>query len=1140
MSSSFEKSVKGATKVKLAPPKSKYIEHILQATHSGENGVGEVFRTLQFRLRDSTWTIAFKALLVVHLMIRDGEPNITLKYLSQQTPSKVLAVNTYTDVQTQGRNIRSYSRYLVERAKAYAKTRWDYVGAAPGRLKRLPVEKGLLRETESVQDQIQACLRCGDFFADEPENEISLTAFRTLTMDLLALFAAMNEGTIAILEHYFEMSKPDAERALEIYKTFASQTDKVVRFLQLARQYENVTRLEIPKIKHAPTNLINSLEEYLHDKDFETNRRQYLAQQEGFNPFQQQAGFTGQQNGFAPQAQFQPQQQTGFAPQQQFAPQPTGLGFGGYTPQEQQPPMPQQQQQPQPNYAAFASGVQQQIPQQQLIPQATGSNPFRQSMMPQPTNQTNSPFGGAPLMRQSIRIVPVAEAAMVLSKEPFGTNQPRHHARQNDPTDYCKKWSQQSALVNGTLYLYGGRAITDPSQTSDEWSPPAVANGYMWSSYSSLYLYGGEYSDNPVATPDPFALWEFKIGPMSWRSLKSPTTSGGTNAAEPNDAVQPAAEGAGLSVASLGRGWYFGGHQDGYTTNGWSQSVTRVYLKSLLEFTFPGYINTAVDALSDGQAAGSDGAWRNVTGGGVQESSGFPERADGVLVYVPGFGDQGIVLGLAGGTNNTFTQMNSIDVYDVANSMWYRQSTSGEVPAMRVNPCAVVAAAPDGSSYNIYMWGGQNLQPAGEQIQYDDMWILSVPSFTWISVGNSTPSGVLGRSGHTCNIWDGQMVVVGGYVGNSVSCDSPGVYVYDLSTLAWVNSFTSRSSVHDNPQNKQESQADDPNALSGSYGYQVPEAVQSVIGGSGSGGATIITPVATATAGPIATGAAATYTTTSTSTNAPGSNNSGSANNLSGDLSTSNAGSIAAGVIAGVAGIAAIYLGFCAWLYRKRLRQHQRWLSYAHQSVVREANRDTGALAYSGRGKEWPGYTSVASPQTESQRLTPYGSSSASQEREREVSPGDFERRGMARTAKSSTEDLIAGQEPSFMGIMLHPRRSLRETKIGPSGCFSKLRPRPSRANGTSRLPHMCYINLCCPAVDFLPHTYLVGIRAIKKALDLSEHPVLHITVVCWYESPSGASSAQFLLAFTLDAKTILSLLAWPAGRATKKDRSIT
>lgn len=81
-------------------------------------------------------------------------------------------------------------------------------------------------------------------------------------------------------EHYFEMSKYDAERALAIYKTFTKQTNLVVEFLSTARQYEHATRLEIPKLKHAPTSLTSSLEEYLKDPDFEINRRQYLAQQD--------------------------------------------------------------------------------------------------------------------------------------------------------------------------------------------------------------------------------------------------------------------------------------------------------------------------------------------------------------------------------------------------------------------------------------------------------------------------------------------------------------------------------------------------------------------------------------------------------------------------------------------------------------------------------------------------------------------------------------------------------------------------------------------------------------------------------------------------------------------------------------------
>ncbi|KAH8598359.1 ANTH domain-containing protein [Bisporella sp. PMI_857] len=290
MASSFEKSVKGATKIKAAPPKSKYIEHILVATHSGEHGVAEVFRALQNRLRDSTWTVVFKSLITVHLMIREGDPNVTLNYLASH-PNR-LAISNFSDgnfmevvltehgkAQTQGRNIRHYAEYLVERSRAFRKTKCDYVRGADNRLEKMSVEKGLLRETEIVQHQITALLKC-DVLDNEPDNEITITVFRMLVLDLLAMFHVMNQAMINILNHFFEMSRPDAERALDIYKNFAKQTDFVVAYLSTARQYEHQTRVEVPKLKHAPVTLGKQLEDYLMDPDFEINRRQYMAEQE--------------------------------------------------------------------------------------------------------------------------------------------------------------------------------------------------------------------------------------------------------------------------------------------------------------------------------------------------------------------------------------------------------------------------------------------------------------------------------------------------------------------------------------------------------------------------------------------------------------------------------------------------------------------------------------------------------------------------------------------------------------------------------------------------------------------------------------------------------------------------------------------
>lgn len=232
-----------------------------------------------------------------------------------------------------------------------------------------------------------------------------------------------------IVEHYFELSKPDAKRALDIYRTFVRQTDLVVQYLSVARLHEHSTRLEIPKIKHAPTSLTQALEEYLNDKEFEVNRRQYLAEREAKKtggkttngtsklPFDSRpttaaASTTSPTPASAPSKppgvslplidffdSINDNQQTMAQPQAQQYPQPTGY----QQPNMQIPQQPaefQQQQQPfgQPDgqstnpFAQMQQGMQQvnlQQPQQpQLQTQFTGAG-FG-GYTPQPFNPQNN------------------------------------------------------------------------------------------------------------------------------------------------------------------------------------------------------------------------------------------------------------------------------------------------------------------------------------------------------------------------------------------------------------------------------------------------------------------------------------------------------------------------------------------------------------------------------------------------------------------------------------------------------------------------------------------------------------------------------------------------------------------------------
>ena len=194
-----------------------------------------------------------------------------------------------------------------------------------------------------------------------------------------------------------------------IYKTFSRQTDEVVTFLSVARRYEHATRLEIPKLKHAPTSLTGSLEEYLHDADFEVNRRQYLAQQEAKKggKFKSPAKISSDDfnklslnNGSAPtqKAEFKPLP-TAAPKAEPKGPAPDLIDFFESIEQNQQPMLSQPQTQlnnPQtlPQYQLPHQTFQQ--PQQQGSAALNSTNPFASMVSPQQPQifgqQNFSPF----------------------------------------------------------------------------------------------------------------------------------------------------------------------------------------------------------------------------------------------------------------------------------------------------------------------------------------------------------------------------------------------------------------------------------------------------------------------------------------------------------------------------------------------------------------------------------------------------------------------------------------------------------------------------------------------------------------------------------------------------------------------------
>jgi hypothetical protein len=331
-------------------------------------------------------------------------------------------------------------------------------------------------------------------------------------------------------------------------------------------------------------------------------------------------------------------------------------------------------------------------------------------------------------------------------------------------------------------------------------------------------------------------------------------------------------------------------------------------------------------------------------------------RANAELAWIP-VSEKGVLVAIGGvtspeeiwatGLNDSQTSqsqeqspgfMTSLPVYDVASGDWYLQNTTGEAPGQLTEFCSVVAPAKDSSSFNVYIYGGYDGLKAGA-IPSDDVWILSIPSFTWIKA--YTGSRTHGRSGHYCvTPYPDQMLVIGGVYQNQANCVEGGIIqVFNLNTLEFQNTY-------------------DPETWSD---YEVPTIVSKAIGGDGSGGSTNTASWSDSALGGIF---GQKYSRQMTHYYPYESNNSSSSNGTASDPPSGSSG-ITKGAIIGISVAAAIIFFFvlilCALLIRRR-------------RIIRSTSSEKSVASGDSRVSRWlngasfsakPKHVSVSPPQAQ-------------------------------------------------------------------------------------------------------------------------------------------------------------------------------
>ncbi|KAF3226821.1 hypothetical protein TWF106_011233 [Orbilia oligospora] len=206
--------------------------------------------------------------------------------------------------------------------------------------------------------------------------------------------------------------------------------------------------------------------------------------------------------------------------------------------------------------------------------------------------------------------------------------------------------------------------------------------------------------------------------------------------------------------------------------------------------------------------------WGRSSGNGIMGSFRINDR----LVHIH----------VGGEVNGVYIPMNTARIYDSETQDWYTQEIFGEPPIPRGDACTAIVAAPDKSSYQMYMFGGA--ESGSKTARYlSELWVLNIPSFTWVLLDNSVGDFAPGaRSASSCNILRNHILMVYAgkksiTAGQAADCETNGnaAYFMDLNTLKWLETYEGNKTKLE---------------------YCVPSPVYEVIGGNKDGGAKIIAP----------------------------------------------------------------------------------------------------------------------------------------------------------------------------------------------------------------------------------------------------------------------------------------------------------